>query len=426
MFKRPTAVLALSLAFMAGCDSDPNQPNPFDPPAPPPPQSLVQVLHASPDAPEVTIEGISGTLGPIDYKFGSAAFEVDAGDYTGIEVFGVLPDGMATMDPVFPAADLTFAADTLNTIIALGQDLAITPLVLTQPSTGVPAGSTRVQVVHGAVNAPPVSVFLTAPGADLQAEAPVTTFAFGETSGDPVDVPAGGPYQIRITLPFTPPDAETVVFDSGEITLADGATLIITAVDNTTSADALEATESPVTLIVMDTTGSSEIIDQRTPFAELRVVHASADAPAVDIVVNDDLMAPLVGDLTFPNFAPAPVGFVEVAADSYNISVVDSLTQAFEPIDLDGVALDQGVTYDVIAFDEINTLQGAILTDDYRRIETAAKLRAFHASTVADGASPTGVDIYITDPMVTDLTTVDPAVAAFTFGENTGFVQLDP
>ena len=415
--RKTTAAAVLALAFItAGCDSSSNPRQNITPMPPPDPGRFnVQILHASPDAPAVDISGIGQTLTGVDFKQGSPLLDVSAGTYT-IQVDGSTPAGPAT---VIGPVSIPFAADTLYTILAVGEVATIDALVLEQPATAVPAGSTRLRVVHAAPNAPEVSVFLTAPGADLQAEAPVGTFEFGGDLG-PVDVPAGGPYQIRVTLP-TNFDPASVVFDSGELSLADGANLVIAAVENTTSADALTMDEAPITLAVLDGTGASEILPTSAT-AELRVVHASADAPEVDVVVNDDFANPLVPNLSYPNFAPA-MGFVAVPAADYDITVTDSATQSVFPIDVDGLALDAGVTYDVLAVNTLANLEPLILTDDYRRVATAAKVRIVHGSTVADTLSPQGVDIYVTAPG-TDINTVEPTLADIPFKANTGFLEL--
>ena len=416
--RKSTAAAILAFAVLAaGCDSSSNSRQNITPTPPPAPTLFsAQVLHASPDAPAVDVSGIGPTLAGVDFKQGSPVITGGPGTYT-VQVDGLTPAGPAT---VIGPVDLTFAADTLYTILAVGEVANIDALVLEQPATAVPAGSARLRVVHAAPNAPEVSVFLTAPGADLQAEAPVGIFEFGGDLG-PVDVPAGGPYQIRVTLPFTAPDPATVVFDSGELSLDDGANLVIAAVENTTSADALTMGEAPITLAVLDGSGAIEILSAATP-AELRVVHASADAPEVDVVVNDDFANPLVPNLSYPNFAPT-AGFVAVPADAYDITVTDSATQSVFPIDVDGLALDAGVTYDVLAVNTLAELEPLILTDDYRRLATAAKVRIVHASTVADGLSPQGVDIYVTEPG-TDINTVEPTLADIPFKANTGFLEL--
>lgn len=420
---RLTAITAAALlTVVSACDSSSSNNQPQQPaPTPPPGEMRVQLLHASPDAPAVNILGIGSPINGIDFKTGSAAITAPAGAYRAVQIDAITPDGTAT---VIGPVELQLDADNLYSVLAIGDTANIEALVLDQPDTDVPAGSTRLRVVHGAPGAPEVSVFLTAPSADLQAETPVGTFSFGDDLG-PVEVPAGGPYQIRVTLPFTPPAAETVVFDSGEITLDDGANLLITAVQNTNSADALGMTESPISLVVLDGTGSSEIQSADTQ-AELRVVHAAAEAPPVDIVVNGDFMSPLVPNLAYPLFAPLD-GFVGVPAAAYDIDVAPTGTMN-SVIDVNALPLDAGVTYDILAVNTLAEIEPLVLTDDYRRLATAAKVRIIHASTVAQGVSPDGVDIYIQAPDANgdaiDLNTVDPTLENVVFKDNTGFLEL--
>ena len=118
--------------------------------------------------------------------------------------------------------DDEFSGNTIYTIIAANSVAAFEPLVLAQPRTSVSAGSARLFVAHAAAAAPEVDVYVTAPGADLAASAPVGTFEFRGTLG-PVEV-AAGDYQIRVTAAG---DAAAVVYDSGTIPLADGNDLVV-------------------------------------------------------------------------------------------------------------------------------------------------------------------------------------------------------
>jgi hypothetical protein len=81
-------------------------------------------------------------------------------------------------------------------------------------------------VLHAARNVQdlvggPVNVYVTAPDADLAAEAPLGSFNFKETL--PADAPAeltAGDYQIRVGV-GTPGDPEFLLaFDSGTVTLS--------------------------------------------------------------------------------------------------------------------------------------------------------------------------------------------------------------
>ncbi len=394
--------LKLTLAFaalgLAACDSG-DSITPFAGAAP---SADIQVLHASSDAPSVNVIVNGATALPnVDYKVGSGRIELDAGTYE-IAVEGILPAGNAT---VIGPVDLTFAPDTITSIVAVGDVANIQPVVVTQPRDPVSAGAARLNVLHATAVAPQVDVFVTTPGADLAASAPVGSFSFTETIG-PAEVPAGD-YQIRVTLAG---DASTVVFDSGTIALGDGSDLFVAAVPNTLPATA--AAGSPISLVALTGTGSAEFLSVGTQ-AKLRAFHASPDAPAVDIIVNDDFDNPLVEDFEFTDVA----GYVPVPAGDYNLKVTAANNPGFIGIDAD-VSLAAGQFYDVLAIGPLASIQPLVLNDDPRSVGTYAKVRIKHASpTAAD------VDIYVAAPG-TDINTIDPAFSTVPFAASTGYVNL--
>jgi hypothetical protein len=415
-------IVAAGALVLAACDSDDNDTPPVQPPAP---STIVQILHASPDAPavDVLVNGEVALTG-VDYKDSSGWGDFDAGTYS-VEVQGILPGGNA---PVIGPADLAFEADTINTVVALNDVQNIEPLVLTQPDTPVSAGAARVWVLHAANNVQalvggPVDVYVTAPDADLTAEAPLGSFNFKETL--PADGPAeltAGDYQIRVGV-GTPGDANFLLaYDSGTVTLPDGADLVIAAVPNTTLG------ESPVSLVVLDSDGSSEILSNGTP-AALRVVHASNNTPAVDVFADG---AALIEGLEFPNFAPVD-GPTEVPAGTYSVAVAPAGAgvegAAIGPADLEFAA---GTTTDVIAVGRLGGTEGTIeeLTvtlagDDPRQIPLFAKVRIVHASVTAASLSPDTVDIYVTAPG-TDISdeSVAPTLTDVAYLANTGYLSV--
>ncbi len=218
-------------------------------------------------------------------------------------------------------------------------------------------------------------------------------------------------YQIRVTLPFDPITEEPeVVFDAGEIPLADGADLVIVAVDNTTTG------ESPITLVVLDgENGAAEILDLATP-ADVRAVHASPDAPEVDVLVNDATVlsgVPFTGVSGFLDPSPAP--------GTYNLKIVDTATGTFEALNINPT-FAAGVQYTAVALGLANDIQvdSKILEDDNRSVVTEAKVRVLH------GAPSTGsVDVFLTDgPSDVNITGLTPTIEDVPYRDVRGYLGV--
>lgn len=394
-FLQMALIASLALAASA-CDSD-NDDDVMNPE--PLATADLQVLHASADAPAVNVlldgdEVLSG----LNYQDGSERLSIDEGIHS-VQVDALLPDGPAT---VIGPLDLEFAADTIYSIVAVGKagDGTLEPLVVEQPRVDVSPGSARALVLHAAPDAPAVDVYVTTPGANLSASAPVGSFAYTETLG-PTEL-AAGDYQVRVTPAGEP---SNVIYDSGTISFGDGDDLLLAAAPNTATG------ESPVSIIALNGSDSFRLLDASAP-ARLRVVHASADAPPVDVIANDSVT--LVSALSFP----LATGFLDVEPAAYNVKVTASGNPGAIVIDED-LSLEAGVTYDVLAIGPLAAIEPLVATDDFRRVATEAKVRVMHASPTAQD-----VDVYITAPgeAIDDATPVLPGLA---FGDNTGFLSLD-
>lgn len=387
--------LLLPLLFttlIIGCKDD------KEPPKEPPAEKFeLQVIHASQDSPKVNVLADKKALiEKLDFQSASKRVELDSKSYS-ISVDGITPAGDVT---VIGPADLSFAKDQLYTVIALGKTADIEPLILNQSNKKPANDKVTLQVVHAASNAPTVDIYLTAPGVDIANESPVTTLSFKDVLAE-TEV-AAGDYQVRITAN----GSKDVAFDSGTVSLAGGKILNLVAVTNTSTG------KSPVSLLAVNYEGAGTILSDQTP-ADLRVFHLSADAPAVDVVANDNFSSPLLSNVSFPDFS----GFLSVPAATYNVKVVPTGTTTPAVINAD-VTLEKSKSYSVLAVNKLASIEPLILENDTRPVSTEAKLRIVHASPTAGL-----VDLYLVAPS-TDISNVEPNFSGVDFKAETGYLSV--
>ena len=382
----PGALAALTL--LAACDSSNN--DNYYPPNPGP-QTRLQVLHAVADAPpvQVLVDGVVA-LSSLDYGQGTAVQVFTPGSHT-IEVQALTP---GTPTTVIGPTTMTLAQDTDYVVVADGTVGSISAQTYPHDLTTVPAGSTKVQVLHSAPSAPSVDVYVTAPGAALSSSQPLGTIAYQGAIG-PSIVPSGQ-YEIRVTPAGDP---ATVVFDSGPTTFPDGADLVIAAVTNTGPGSA------PIRLAVFDAFGNNErLVDASTP-AEVRVVHASPNAPAIAVVANGNTAAPLVPTLSFPDFTP----YFSVTPGSYALAIAPASNPAGTLLTVSH-DFNAGTVHSVYAIGTTSALSSLVTWDDNRRYATQARLRIVHAAPSAGL-----VDVYLTAHGA-GIASAVPTYAAVPFG----------
>ena len=399
-----TLILLCGALVLAACDSDNNSNNQGDEEF-----FALQVLHASADAPAVNVY-VDGNLvlEDVDYKVGSAqlGLPVRADPYR-IRVDGILPGGDVT---VIGPADIDFEADTVYTIAAINSVANIEPAIISQPDVPVTAGSARLFVLHATPGAAPdfslpVDVYVDTysdPNAPVGTSAPLT-FDFRGTLG-PIEV-AAGDYQVRVTLEGT----QTVVYDSGLLTLAGGDDLTLAAVPNVSGGSAA------VSLVALTGSGSAEIRDVNTPTG-LRVGHLSPDTPEVDVVVNGGVY---LADVPFP----AVTDIEALPADTYTVAIQAAGNPGVVPIGPVDLTLEAGTWYSVLAVNYFNSIEPLILTDDARPVATNAKVRIVHAAPSAQDVAGLGVDIYLTD-VGAGIDNATPALQGVQFKDNTGYLPL--
>ena len=177
-------------------------------------------------------------------------------------------------------------------------------------------GEAMVRVVHASPDAPAVDVLVDGSRA-------LENLAFGNAS-DYVALPAGE-HQVQVVP--TGGDASQAVIDE-TLTLEGGKAYEVAAVGNV-------ADIAPLVLEV-------DLGPLAAGKARVRAVHASPDAPAVDVAVTG-------GPVLFENAAfPAGTDYAEVDAGTYDLEIRPTGTTDVA-LAVPGVAIEEGQVYDIFA-----------------------------------------------------------------------------
>ena len=150
----------------------------------------------------------------------------------------------------------------------------------------------------------------------------------------------------------------------------------------------------------------------------VRVLHASSDAPAVNVRVNGDVVVPGADYKQAAVLTPG-AGLADIAVDGLLPGGATATV-----ISADGVSLRADTNYDVIAVGKVGdeTIEPLILTDDGARDDAnSARLRVVHLSPEAETVAAGPVDVYVTafgDPLPAE------ATFSFSFKESVGPLEL--
>jgi hypothetical protein len=155
--------------------------------------------------------------------------------------------------------------------------------------------------------------------------------------------------------------------------------------------------------------GDDENTNPTGATARLRVVHASPDAPDVDVLVDNAAVLTGVPYLTASDY-------LDVAAGSRNLKV-NAASTSTTVIDA-AVTLADGLDYTVIAGGLVSAIEPIVLTDDNSTPPAGrVRVRAIHGA-----PSAPAVDVYVTAPG-TDLTQETPALSNVVFGDVSDYIE---
>ena len=317
----------------------------------------VRVLHGVGDAPAVDVyAGKNKIVDALEFGQLTDYLTVPADTYR----IRVLPAGAALKDsdPVIDAK-LTFDGGTATTVAATGTLAELVPQVIADdPAPTVE--NAQVRVAHLAL-APAVDIAIK--GGDVV----VPDLAYPDTSGY-LDVPPGT-YTFEVRAAGT----EDVVTEVGPLDLAAGTSSTAFAVGDLAA-------------------GSFAVVpsaDASIPTsAQVRVLHGSPDAPAIDVVVNG---VRVFGNLPFGSNSP----YLNVPVGTNNIRIVAAGSPedaAVLEADLD---LEGGSRTTIVASNALEAIEANVFDDATNTKGKRAQLRIAHLSAdapavdiAADGSKP--------------------------------------
>jgi hypothetical protein len=325
-----TLSMLLLAAFIGACDDDNSS-------SPSTGDALVRVIHASYDATAVDV-AVDGAVAITSLPYGNSSgyAQLDAGDVN----VKVTPTGETT--PVVIDANLTLEDGADYTVFAVDQLSNIGAVVLAD-NRSANDSKAKIRFIHLAPDAPAVDINLNSgdgPGV-------FENVAF-KGSKDYVEVDAGS-YVFVVSPAGT--DGEVVKYDP--ITVANGTLYTVAAIGTLDADDSYDFTAR----VFIDNGDGDMSVDLTEDLgtANVLVAHASPDAPAVDLLV-DDMVAG--SGLTFPN----NTGYLAVTAGTRNLKVNAAGTST-SVINAD-LSFTKDMNYTIFAVDTLDNIGALVLEDD--------------------------------------------------------------
>jgi hypothetical protein len=206
--------------------------------------------------------------------------------------------------------------------------LAAGALALAAVGPVAAADDAHVRVLHGSPDAPSVDVFVN----DAKVDA-LSGAEFGNITSY-VKVP-GGTYSIKVCA-----TADNTICPIGpvDLTFEAGKKYTIAATNLLASIEAQVLVDTPA-----PAAGNTQV----------RVIHFSADTPAVDVLTQDG-SAKVVENLEYPD----ATGYLSLPGGSYDLKVCASADNTLCPLDPPALSLANGTSYSVFAVGSLTGGEG--------------------------------------------------------------------
>lgn len=284
-----------------------------------------------------------------------------------------------------------FQGPTDYTLVVAGTVANPSQFVITDTSReDVADNKVEYQVINAATAAGALDVYITAPGASIDAPQLVDQLAVGEYSAKTnldLEVASGaGADDARSTnVIFQVRSGATVLYGSSSFSVAEKSRLLVVIADNDGPVGA-----APVKLLVLGgiAAGSASVMLNTGDPAELRFANVSQEAGAIDLIVGSS-----AADIFAPNVVfGASSGYLTRPADTYN-SIATPTGNDGVFLFVNSLALSGGRSYTLYGQGLLSDMRGVPLTDDRRSVPTEARFRFFYA---AAGESGYTLDVYLT------------------------------
>jgi hypothetical protein len=318
-------------------------------------------------------------------------------------------------------ASFSAANGSNYTVFALAGNAALGSLIVAQDNGSVPSGQARLSFVHADSAQAALDFYVSAPGADLPASPTLSGLAYagGSTSGSaiaPVVVTlAAG--ELRLRAVASGDSTRTVVYDSGTLSVAAGADLLLTVLQASGSA-------APFTLLSLGADGSLYFLgDQRV---QLRLGNFAPGLAALDGYLDPSGEGNLAANLLdsgIPAMAAAPYQSVQPGAWRASLALAG---QTVEQVGA-ALALAPGTARSVFAVDVTGpgapqNLQLLSFLDDLSAPPTGlSRLRVLHLSPDLGPVDVVVLDLSGQVPVITQT-----LVAGLTYGGASAYLDLAP
>ena len=372
----------------------------------------IQVIHAVPDAPSLRVDLDNLVLtSSLAYR-NSTGLNIELLDSRTetLNLAGIAQLADGASGPVLIEGEVTMRQNYETTVVLTGGTDSVQIVQALTPRRRRPIDGLFFQFLHGASASGPVDVYSTAPGTDLATTAPLATLALGEFT-ESIEMPFEDQV-VTITRAGTLDPllvSNTLEFEDNVNEEGDGTEFVMSIIDSVTVG------ASPVRIVASNGITALELVDSGDS-AGLRVIHASPDMPATDVVVGDGFDAPLASSLGYTEastMTAVPNGDVNL-----NFAVPGSTTEfLFE----DQVSLPGGIEFNLYLIDDFETLRSLTLATDRRSIATESRFR------IVNAAPDSGrISIYVTETANEELTNKNVLVRDLQFGFGTNYFRLAP